>query len=72
MLAIKLFAVCQNRGGCVRQALRSFLIPILMEVLWVHAEPVGGKDNPDAGAESPRHLPLVWSGEERAGKCEHF
>lgn len=41
----------------MRQALRSFLI--LMEVLWVHAEPVGGKDNPDAGAESPRHLPLV-------------
>lgn len=32
---------------------------ILAGVLCVNAEPVGGEDNPDSGAESSRHLPLV-------------
>lgn len=32
---------------------------ILMSVLCVPAELVGGEDNPDSGPESSRHLPLV-------------
>lgn len=42
---------------------------ILGSVSCVNAEPLGGEDDPDPGPESSRHLPLVWSGQERAGEC---